>query len=490
MGITFPLKHSVKTCALLVIAVLLLPLLTLAVSAEEASYTPFYENFEGTAVDAQKWAIQENTNLSGHAAYGGSIEVTGGQLCLSSNGSTFPWVNTLSSPFPTTGDFTVEFKVTYTCIGDWGDGVVVSYGPADDPRDPYKNRVFTLWAHDEGETKAVILIELFGKRVYGIDVPGFRPSTNAHLYRLAFNQGVYTVYVDNVAVASTQSQIRPNLIGLGHPPVYVLPNPPESVQRWSYWGWSSINIDYIKIETMESNDEAPRKTQISLSTNTETQEIGYRVDLSGNLTADERPVSGEYVILSYAIPGVSTWQPITSITTSSGGAYSASWIPNATGEFSLKAEYAGNAKYAGSYVVRNISVLESTSRDLFFVESNSSLSSLAFNSTSAEISLTVSGPSGTRGYVRFMVSKELIPDPTALKVFLDGSQLEFTVDSVGESWLLCFEFAHSTHTIVISMQQSPKADSSNLMTATIVSLALAAPIVFVVLFTKRRKKSS
>jgi hypothetical protein len=246
VGITFPLKHFVKTCALIVMAVLLLPLITLATSTAETTYTPFYENFEGTEVDTQKWTVQENTNLSGYPAWGGSIRVNDSYVWLSSDGSVFPWIRTVTNPFPDSGDFAVTWSLTFTCIADWGDGFVISCGPHDDPGNPYKDRVLTLWAHDEGEAKGAILIELLGQRVFTIDVPGFRPTSNAHMYRLEYRQGIYTVYVDNTAVASAQSQIRPDSIGIGHPPVNTLPNSPESTQRWAYWGWTSSKTDYIK----------------------------------------------------------------------------------------------------------------------------------------------------------------------------------------------------------------------------------------------------
>src|SRR4030067_2134105 len=109
VGTTFQLTHSVKTCTLLVIAVLVLPLLASAVSAEEESYTRFYENFEGTDVDTQKWAVQENTNLSGYPAWGGSIRVNDSCVWLSSDGSVFPWISTVTNPFPASGGFVVTW---------------------------------------------------------------------------------------------------------------------------------------------------------------------------------------------------------------------------------------------------------------------------------------------------------------------------------------------------------------------------------------------
>ena len=478
-------KLSAKHYA--VFAFLLLVPLLVSASGEETSSITFSEDFEGSEVDAAKWVVLENTNLSGYPAYGGSVNVADGYLSLSSNGSSFPWVYTASNPFPETGDFTVEFNLTYTCVGDSGNGVMISTGmPTLDSN--WHNKIVTLWAHDEGPDHGVVYMEFFNSLVYRMNIPGFKPSSPPHSYKVTYAQGNYTIYVDGVNVATTQSQQRPTMIGFGNPPNPEVPQSPQTVAEWGYWGWSSFKVDSIKVEAAVNNDTTPHTTQVSVSTATEMQQLGYKIGIKGNLTSEGKPVSDARIILSYSLPGVSTWQPIASVTTNQLGAYSASWIPTATGEFTIKAEYAGDQNYAGSFDVKNISVLESTSKDLFFVESNSTLSSLAFNSTSEEVSFAVSGPSGTTGYVKFIVSKQLVPDASSLKVYLDNTQIEYTVSSVDDAWLLYFAYPHSTHTITIRMPRSPDVFSSySLALAAVISASAIAPGLLVYYFKKRKK---
>ena len=430
-----------KSCVI-IITLLITTLLYSQVSGEDASSDLFYDDFDGTSVDTEKWAVQENTNMSGNPAYGGSVKVAESQIFLSSSGSSFPWVQTITNPFPATGDFAVEFDFTYTCVADWGNGFCIGDTLQRDGRPT----LFSIWAGDIGPDEVQIYITLLGKRVYQITVPGWKPSTDKHFYRLEYIQGVYTVYVDGTAVASAPSERRPIRLGFGHAPRSDIPGTEEQVEEYGYWGWCSFKIDSILIVNLAGNN-----AQISVSTNAEEAQIGYLVDVSGVLTNQNgEPLNDKTIILSNSIPGVTTWTPIAVATTDSNGFYSATWMPTATGKFAIKAEWKGDETYASTFAVKNISVTRSES-SLFFAESNSTLSSLSFNSTSKEISFTVSGPSGTTGYVRLLISKTLMGNLSDFGVHIDGREVEFTVTSTGDFQSLHFEYTHSTHDVNIKL---------------------------------------
>jgi hypothetical protein len=161
----------------------ILALSIIAVTSSHAQGTQsnvaFFEGFDG--FDTSKWLVTENTDMSGHPAWGGAVEVKDGQIAFSSDGSTFPWVRTLNNPFPSTGDFEVEFRLTYTVIGDSGNGIRIFSNQQNPNVYESANNIFTLWAHDEGETMGVILIELFNQVVYKDYVPGFKPFTSPHV---------------------------------------------------------------------------------------------------------------------------------------------------------------------------------------------------------------------------------------------------------------------------------------------------------------------
>jgi Predicted solute binding protein len=104
--------------------------------------------------------------------------------------------------------------------------------------------------------------------------------------------------------------------------------------------------------------------------------------------------------------------------------------------------------------------------DLFALSSNSTVSSLLYNSTSKQLSFTVSGASGTHGYADIYLSKNLAPNLNGLTVYLDGAQLTFNSSSVGNYWILHFVYTHSTHTVTVNLPDQSQSTPTSIPTAT------------------------
>jgi hypothetical protein len=102
-------------------------------------------------------------------------------------------------------------------------------------------------------------------------------------------------------------------------------------------------------------------------------------------------------------------------------------------------------------------------QSFFFVNSNSTVSNLFFNSTSAELSFTVSGESETWGYVEVTISKTLVSSIQDVKVYLDGSPLSVAVTDDGDAWLLYFTYTHSTHDVLVSLAAAPEVGVESLL---------------------------
>jgi len=222
-------------------------------------------------------------------------------------------------------------------------------------------------------------------------------------------------------------------------------------------------------------------SKISISTVTSTVLIGLQISISGTLTDHrEKAISGELVFLSYQVFGVESWNIITSVSSETNGHYSAVWIPTATGYFTLKAEWTGNATYFGVSNVTTLSVVPYNNKYVFAVESNSTISVLAFNSTANELSFIASGPPGTMGYARVFISKELVANISDLKVYVDENQVNYVTTSTDSSWILCFSYEHSTHDIVIAIPEFPSV--------LFLPLLLVSTLGAVVLSKKRRQK--
>jgi protocatechuate 3,4-dioxygenase beta subunit len=191
---------------------------------------------------------------------------------------------------------------------------------------------------------------------------------------------------------------------------------------------------------------------LSITAEAKTLQVGSTVNVNGKLSDQNgNPLVDKTVILSYALNGGSSWFQIGSGKTNASGEYSIQWVVGASGTFTLKAEWAGDTSYSGAGNSTTLSFLPYQNRQVFYVESNSTVSALAFNSASSELSFVVSGPNGTEGYVKATIAKSLVSNAENIKVYLDGNQLDYEVISNADSWLLSFNYMHSTHQVSINL---------------------------------------
>jgi hypothetical protein len=98
----------------------------------------------------------------------------------------------------------------------------------------------------------------------------------------------------------------------------------------------------------------------------------------------------------------------------------------------------------------------------FSVLSNSTISALKFDSTTLELSFTASGPSGTTGYSQVTIAKTIAADITNLNVYLDGEPVVSSVASTTDTWIISFTYTHSTHRVVVALDDSLKEPQVNL----------------------------
>jgi hypothetical protein len=453
----FPRNPPSKIC-LIIIALLFTAFLFSIVAGEEASLAPFSDDFDGTSIDTNKWAVQNNVN----GGNGGSIVVADSYVSLTSDGTSFPLVYTATNPFPTSGDFAIEFDIKYTRLTGWGTGFWISQGPFVPSEDELLANILQVWAHID-ETGPNVGAALLGKQAYKSTIqknPFKQWESDTLTFRLQYSKNIYTLYLNGEVTLSAHSMLRADTIGFGHPPLFYVPHPYPSP-------WTSFKIDSIRML---------QPSALSISTNPSSiLDLGYKVDVNGRLTdLTGTALPSASVLLSYQIPGMSTWNPIASDITDANGAYAITWLAPATGNFLIKIEWAGDSIYAGTPEFKNISVARGIGEALFLAESNSTLSSLAFNSTSKEISFTASGPSETTGYVRFIISKTLMENLTDFRVFLDGQQIQFTASSEGEMQFLYFQYSHSSHSILIKMASSATVGSPEPLQAEYLLIAVVA----------------
>jgi hypothetical protein len=124
----------------------------------------------------------------------------------------------------------------------------------------------------------------------------------------------------------------------------------------------------------------------------------------------------------------------------------------------------------------------------FYVESNSTVSELSFNSTTAELSFAVSGESGTWGYVEISIAKSLVPSVQDVKVYLDGTQLNVVITEDGNSWLLRFTYTHSTHQVTVTLS-SVAFDESQIGQVLVIGVPLVVVVLFLAVTKLKNRKS-
>ncbi len=234
---------------------------------------------------------------------------------------------------------------------------------------------------------------------------------------------------------------------------------------------------------------------VTLSLDTTTTYLGFKVTMSGQLKGNGAGIDEAPILLSYSVNGGQNWNDITLALTSDGGLFSAEWIAVATGIFMVRASWEGDYPFLGQEAIRMLSVAPYEEEYMFSVSSNSTLSELAFNSASSELSFTATGEDGTTGYVKAAVAKELVSNIADLKVYLDGNNLVYTVTSSDSSWILNFVYAHSTHNIVINLGElNGEIPESNGGIPEIIFLLIAViAVVFILgllIYYRHRKKIS
>ncbi len=222
------------------------------------------------------------------------------------------------------------------------------------------------------------------------------------------------------------------------------------------------------------------KPELIFFTTSSTKFSGFNVKIEGALSYNQVGLSGAGIMFSYSVTGGKTWQDLAYVITGDNGSFSAVWMPSASGNYALKATWQGDGIYSNVTKVVNFAVAAETEESMFTVASNSTLSSLAFDSTKSELSFGVSGPSQSVGYVQVCIPKTMMNNVTALKVTFDGLQLDYSTLSAGDVWLISMVYPHSSHKVVMALGSEAGAASGKLLGEPWIIAIIAAVLVTVI----------
>ncbi len=192
-------------------------------------------------------------------------------------------------------------------------------------------------------------------------------------------------------------------------------------------------------------------TSVTLTLSATTTVVGFDVRLTGVLSANGKGMRDDGgVFISYSVND-GPWKIIGGFATASDGSYTAGWTPNVTGIYRFRASWGGLYPYQPCQSERTLSVTPFNNQYVFSVSSNSTVSALTFNSTKNELAFTLSGETGTTGFLDVAVAKNLIADIVKLKVYMDGASVNYVATSTAESWILHLTYSHSTHNVIVNL---------------------------------------
>lgn len=236
---------------------------------------------------------------------------------------------------------------------------------------------------------------------------------------------------------------------------------------------------------------------LDMETDSSSSSIGILITITGDVktVAEGMPLGGLNVGLSYSVNNGLTWVDMPSVTTSSSGSFTTQWIPTATGIYMLRGSWAGNNIYQASNSMMSLAVTSPSDKQVFTVQSNSTISDLSFNSATMELSFNVSGVPGTYGYSRIVISKQLVANGSDIILSLDGEKMNYQLSSTDFSWILYFTYHHSTHTIVATLNEGGKEGGSTSSTGdnalpmvAIAGVVVIAILLVAVMLVMRRRK--
>jgi hypothetical protein len=229
-----------------------------------------------------------------------------------------------------------------------------------------------------------------------------------------------------------------------------------------------------------------------------TTSSGFKVDLEGALFYNQIGLSGSGILFAYSVNDGASWHDLAYLITGDDGNFSAVWMPSASGNYIVKGTWLGDDAYAPVSTTMNFAVTptENQNHNVFSVSSNSTLSALAFDSAKDQLAFTVSGPSGTVGYVQVCIPQSLMPVIANLKIYLDGQEVPYHTFAQDNAWIITTAYGHSTHSVVMALDGSSGpgiisgiSDSLTVpILAAVVVVSLLIAIVSITLLSRQKRQ--
>lgn len=175
-----------------------------------------------------------------------------------------------------------------------------------------------------------------------------------------------------------------NVTSIPYPTAMVYPT-----HTYTFPGQFNATLTIIDAEGINASESETVQVMmpvfVSISTSLASSPSGYKVDVTGKLyDVYQNSLENQIVVFRYTFAGSDGWIPITSGVTDHLGGYHIVWMPTATGNFTIEAEWSGNETHFGTS--KNVTVMLGSTSPPFF---ETLLGKLAVYGTSIAVVIAV-----------------------------------------------------------------------------------------------------
>jgi hypothetical protein len=217
-----------------------------------------------------------------------------------------------------------------------------------------------------------------------------------------------------------------------------------------------------------------------------------KVDVTGALTYNKTAIINAPVYIGFSADSGNTWENFTLVQTDSDGGFAAAWTPNATGSYLMCAHWGGNDSLHWVNATANLALTPDSAGNEFSIVSNSTISNLAYNSTTKELSFSTNGTSGTTGYLYASIPKTLLGDIQAIAVNIDGQPIACGSESHEDVWVICCVYGQSEHVFTMQLPFVVMLNSQETPWIPIAAIVIAVLIAIIaaIMTIRRRRRTA
>ncbi len=215
-----------------------------------------------------------------------------------------------------------------------------------------------------------------------------------------------------------------------------------------------------------------------------------KIEVTGTLTYNKTAIPGASIYLSYSADSGNRWENFSLLQTRTNGGFGAVWIPNATGNYLLNAQWDGNSTLHWMNATVNLALTPDSAGYVFSVVSNSTISGFDYNSTTQILSFNTNGTSSTTGYAQVCIPRTLVSDIQTLGVNIDGKSIAFTSESQDDVWVISCVYTQSQHVFTLQIPFVEMLSPATTPWIAIVIAILIALVAIAVVIRRRRRTAA